>query len=209
MTATPQERPEYDALLAHLKKHPEPGKWVVAVGPTMLVSMFNVFTPVLICLPSKQAKEVALQRATENASFKGMTFGEKNNFVHEYALALDEDSRVVDSGFFATAAVSAFNGLSRLWEESDGINVEHSHASGQEERHFPTVCGHLSYAADFELGSTESLKVNAWRLEMVLPELHKEATSLYPALTCWQFVTVDCRSSEPITEVNTPACLRM
>jgi len=194
---------EMRSLLSELKKFPEPGVWAMAVGPTTVVSMFNMSLATEQHL-SHQSISFATNLAGGSYSYAAIgnyNIDKQFEWIEGRARGADSWNRkVCDSGSFLDAAISAFNDkFSKIvhgdQKEAEGGNWPQHSARGRQLRHYPTVTGWLAMGAKFNGDSTNSLKVAPWRLEEMLSDVHKKASSMHAATSCWKFVTIDCRKS--------------
>jgi hypothetical protein len=194
---------EMRSLLSELKKFPEPGVWAVAVGPTTVVSMFNMSLATEHHI-SQQSISFATNLASGSQSYTDIgkyNINKQFEWIEGRARGADSWNRkVCDSGAFLDGAISAFNGkFSKIVhcdeKEAEGGNWPHHSARGRQERHYPTVTGWLAMGDKFEAGNTDNLNIAAWHLEEMLILVNKKAESMHVATSCWKFVTIDCRKS--------------
>jgi hypothetical protein len=191
--------PEFEELLSALETHREPGKWVVAVGPTTVVSMFNM-SAVTETAITQQSRAWAEHLASGHSGYGELaTDVEKRAWVDAKARGADAWNRGIEAGVPLVAAVGAFHGILDAIAYSDdpkavGKNYYSSSKCGRVVRHLPTVKGYLAMAEGFQKGSTDDLEVDASRLAKMVSLVHKKAPALHMTTSCWAVVTLDFRA---------------
>ena len=196
-----EDNNEENFLIGELKaRHKEPGVWAVAVGPKMVVSMFNMNFAAEYHL-SADSISWATNLAGGSESYRQISeynIDERFAWIEGRARGADSWNRSIESGIMLQAAECAFNGMfDKIYysdmKEAEGKNFSHASARGRTARHYPTVRGWLAKAHHFALDDTSSLAVNAWRLEEILPVTHKRCGAMHPVLNTWKVATIDAR----------------
>jgi hypothetical protein len=169
---------EWTHLTDALARHREPGKWVVAVGPTTVMSMLNMGAAT-----EKLPSEAAWRHAEAAPHAPYHTDAEKSAWVYAKARATDAWNRAADTRRLLEAAVHALH----LEEDAGTCRT----TVGRVVQHMPTVRGLQCMAEGFASthGATVCARSMCKRLAHVdLPSLHLEDA-------CWCVVTLDFRTS--------------
>ena len=192
---------EFERLMAACKEHPEEDKWVVAVGPTQVVSMVNMSATKEATITT-QSMEWATYLASAHRGYGALrTDEEKREWVEHRARGADQWNRGIDTSYPLVAALSAFHGLATLAHsdepEARGKSYPTTQKFGRVVRHDEVVKGLVAMGEDFQSGSTADLVVKASRLVPMIAPVQRKGPALHLATSCKRIVTLDCRNNEP------------
>ena len=195
---------EFERLMSACKEHREAGEWVVAVGPTKVLSMVNL-TAATEAMVTKDSMDWAALLASADRTYRELrTDDEKRQWIEHKARGAVQWNRSIESGTPLVAAISAFHGLDTLVhsdeEAARGKSYPTTSKFGRVVRHDLTVRGFLSMGEGFQSGSTTDLAVKASLLAKVVAPLQRKAPTLHMATSCKRIVALDCRHETTVTE---------
>jgi hypothetical protein len=150
----PKETPEFDFLLEQVKQYKSPGMHVVAVGPTMLLSMYTTTRATEHAI-SKAAHSFVTNLASGHRGYGELKYiEEKHKWYDNMARGTDAYNRAIDSGYFMHGAVTVFNGLDGVLfsdqTKKQNANFECGSACGRRVQLHHVVSGFLSKATRFQ-----------------------------------------------------------
>ena len=186
------------------KEHPEEDKWVVAVGPTQVLSMVNMSATTEATITT-QSLEWAAYLASAHRGYDALrTDEEKRVWVETKARGADQWNRGIDTSYSLVATVSAFHGLTTLVHSDEpparGKSYPTTQKFGRVVRHDDTVKGFFAMGEDFQSGSTADLAVKASRLVPMIAPVQRKAPALHLAASCKRIVVLDCRHDTTVAE---------